>query len=98
MHLPVWVIACLYCVAAWRDGTFTEFQNSWSDQPVIPGYVSGGNEANYDKELDGITVSKIYLPFHSGFLGWVYLNYANNKPQIQFDSTCIYIISYNHEL
>ncbi|XP_052808552.1 uncharacterized protein LOC128237243 [Mya arenaria] len=39
----------------WRDGTFNEFQNTWSDQPVIPGYVEGGNEANYDKEIDGIT-------------------------------------------
>lgn len=39
----------------WRDGTFSEFQNSWTDQPVIPGYISGGAEANYDKEIAGIT-------------------------------------------
>lgn len=38
----------------WRDGTFNEFQNTWNEQPIIPGYVSSGTETDYDKEIDGI--------------------------------------------
>ena len=49
------------CFSVWRDGTFNEFQHTWSDQPVIPGYVEGGNDANYDKELDGIRVWTTYV-------------------------------------
>lgn len=39
----------------WRDGTFTEFQNFWNEQPVVPGYVAGGRDTDYNKELGGIT-------------------------------------------
>ena len=43
----------------WRDGTFNEFQNTWNEQPIIPGYVAPGTETDYDKEIDGIQVSFI---------------------------------------
>ncbi|KAL4233492.1 hypothetical protein ACF0H5_008173 [Mactra antiquata] len=39
----------------WKDGTFNEFQNSWNDQPIIPGYVPGGVDVDYEKEIDGIS-------------------------------------------
>lgn len=38
----------------WRDGTFSEFQNTWNEQPIIPGFVPAGTETDYDKEIDGI--------------------------------------------
>lgn len=38
----------------WRDGTFTEFQNWWNEQPVVPGYVAGG-QSDYNKEIGGIS-------------------------------------------
>ena len=41
-------------VSVWRDGTFTVFQNAWNLQPVVPGYVAGGRDNDYDKELGGI--------------------------------------------
>ena len=45
---------CLF-ISVWRDGTFTEFQNSWNEQPVVPGYVAGGGQTDYDKEVGGIS-------------------------------------------
>ncbi|XP_045196634.1 uncharacterized protein LOC123551631 [Mercenaria mercenaria] len=38
----------------WRDGTFSEFQNTWNEQPIIPGYVPTGTETDYDKEINGV--------------------------------------------
>ena len=46
---------CLNSLSVWRDGTFTEFQNSWNEQPVVPGYVAGGGDKDYDKEIGGIS-------------------------------------------
>jgi hypothetical protein len=46
----------IYIISVWRDGTFNEFQNTWNEQPIIPGYVSSGTETDYDKEIDGIQV------------------------------------------
>lgn len=47
-------------VGVWRDGTFSEFQNSWNEQPIIPGYVSGGIQTDYDKEVTGIQCYECY--------------------------------------